>query len=242
MTEGRGGPAAGIGRGNGRGNGAAAADDADAGGGRRREIGSDGLGGRQIGQYPAAGRAPGTGRSDGRPAGSGTRTLAAPADVDAPADGWAPTAGRRLAEPGQVRGSGRDAVGHGRDGRTPVPPLLMGGFAPAGSVRATPHDLLAFLEAQLEPETTPLENELRALRGPVLRRGFGHRHTHTVSWFHRPGERGAVLFHAGATSGQQALLAFRPATGTAMVALSTRRFRASDPFPRVVHGLIDQLP
>ncbi|NJQ16379.1 serine hydrolase domain-containing protein [Streptomyces bohaiensis] len=137
---------------------------------------------------------------------------------------------------------GRDAVGHGRDGVTPVPPLLMGGFAPAGAVRATPHDLLTFLEAQLEPERTPLEAELRALRGPVLRRGRGHRHTHTVSWFHRPGERGAVLFHAGATSGQQALLAFRPATGTAMVALSTRRFRATDPFPRVVHALIDDLP
>nr|WP_245240663.1 serine hydrolase domain-containing protein [Streptomyces spiramenti] len=147
----------------------------------------------------------------------------------------------RTGTPGTA-GPGWDAVGHGRDGLTRVPPLLMGGFAPAGAVRATPHDLLAFLEAQLEPERTPLEGALRALRGPVLRRGFGHRHTHTASWFHRPGDRGPVLFHAGATSGQQALLAFRPATGTAMVALSTRRFRATDPFPRVVHALIDDLP
>lgn len=235
LAESDGGNAAGTGRRNG------AAGGGDAVGGHGRESGSDGLGGRESGGCPTAGgRPPGAGAE--RPTGAGARTLAAPPGVDAPADGRAPAARTRPAEAERLRSSGRDAVGHGRDGRTPVPPLLMGGFAPAGSVRATPHDLLAFLEAQLEPETTPLEHELRALRGPVLRRGFGHRHTHTVSWFHRPGERGAVLFHAGATSGQQALLAFRPATGTAMVALSTRRFRASDPFPRVVHELIDQLP
>ncbi|WP_103528073.1 MULTISPECIES: serine hydrolase domain-containing protein [Streptomyces] len=137
---------------------------------------------------------------------------------------------------------GTDATGHRRDGTTEVPALEMGGFQAAGAVRATPDDLLTFLEAQLRPEETPLAAALRALRRPVLRRGIGHRHTHTLTWFHHPGSRGPVLFHAGATSGQQALLAFRPETDTALVALTTRRFRVGDPFPAAVHALLDDLP
>jgi hypothetical protein len=58
----------------------------------------------------------------------------------------------------------------------------------------------------------------------LLRRGPGHRHTRTLAWFHHPGDDGGpVCFHAGATAEQEAFLGFRPGTGTALVALATRR-------------------
>ncbi|MFF6879787.1 serine hydrolase domain-containing protein [Streptomyces sp. NPDC012474] len=136
--------------------------------------------------------------------------------------------------------SGLDAVGHGRDGRTPVPPFDAGGFQAAGAVRATPYDLLAFLEAHLRPDDAPpdLAPALRAVRRPVLRRGLTHRHVHTIAWFRHPTGGGPMFFHSGATLGQQAFLGFRPDTGTALAAVCTRRFRARDPFVATAYALL----
>ncbi|MFF3334000.1 serine hydrolase domain-containing protein [Streptomyces sp. NPDC002888] len=137
-------------------------------------------------------------------------------------------------------GPGVDAVGHGRDGRTTVPAFDAGGFPAAGALRATPRDLLTFLEAHLDPPGTPLADALLSVRTPVLRRGPGHRHTHTVAWFRHPTDRGPMYFHGGATMGQQAFLGFRPDTGTALAALCTRRFRAGDPFVASAYALLAQ--
>ncbi|MFF7731511.1 serine hydrolase [Streptomyces sp. NPDC007984] len=136
--------------------------------------------------------------------------------------------------------SGLDAVGHGKDGETPVPPIDTGGFQAAGAVRATPHDLLTYLEAQLNPGEAPpdLAPALRAVRRPVLRRGLTHRHVHTVAWFRHPTDGGPLYFHSGATLGQQAFLGFRPDTGTALAAVCTRRFRARDPFIAAAYALL----
>ncbi|AIS01491.1 serine hydrolase domain-containing protein [Streptomyces glaucescens] len=137
-----------------------------------------------------------------------------------------------------------EATGHTADGRTPVPPFDAGGFEAAGAVRATPHDLLTFLEAHLDPGAThsggpeDLAAALRAVRTPVLRRGLGHRHVHTVAWFRHPVEGGPLYFHSGATLGQQAFLGFRPDTGTALAAVCTRRFRHRDPFVTTAYGLL----
>ncbi|MFG3723299.1 serine hydrolase domain-containing protein [Streptomyces massasporeus] len=137
-------------------------------------------------------------------------------------------------------GSGLDAVGRGRDGETPVPPFDAGGFQAAGAVRATPYDLLAFLEAHLYPGEAPpeLAPALRAVRRPVLRRGLTHRHVHTVAWFRHPTDGGPLYFHSGATLGQQAFLGFRPDTGTALAAVCTRRFRAHDPFVATAYAVL----
>lgn len=136
-------------------------------------------------------------------------------------------------------GSDVDATGRARDGRQPVPPLRMGGFAAAGAVRATPHDLLRYLDAQLFPATCPaLAPALQDVQPPLLRRGTRHQHTHSLSWFQHPSPYGPVLFHSGATCGQQAFLGFRPDTGTAVVGLATRRFRATDSFQRTVYALL----
>ncbi|GGW47622.1 serine hydrolase domain-containing protein [Streptomyces griseoloalbus] len=134
---------------------------------------------------------------------------------------------------------GRDATGHGKDGTTAVPAFDAGGFQAAGAIRATPLDLLTFLEAHLDPARSPrLAGALHAVRTPVLRRGLGHRHVHTVAWFRHPTDGGPLYFHSGATLGQQAFLGFRPDTGTALAAVCTRRYRAHDPFPATAHALL----
>ncbi|MCX4565193.1 serine hydrolase domain-containing protein [Streptomyces albogriseolus] len=134
---------------------------------------------------------------------------------------------------------GADATGHGKDGATAMPPFDAGGFQAAGAVRATPHDLLTFLEAHLDPaRCPPLAGALHAVRTPVLRRGPGHRHVHTVAWFRHPTDGGPLYFHAGATPGQQAFLGFRPDTGTALAAVCTRRFRRHDPFVATAYALL----
>lgn len=134
-----------------------------------------------------------------------------------------------------------DAIGHRRDGMTPVPPLAVGGFQAAGAVRATARDLLTFLEAHLDPAGLPLSGALRAVRRPVLRRGLGHRHVHTVAWFQHPTEQGPMYFHGGATLGQQAFLGYRPDIGTALAGLCTRRFRARDAFVPTAYALLAEM-
>ncbi len=135
-------------------------------------------------------------------------------------------------------GPGTDAIGHRRDGVTATPPIAIGGFQAAGAVRATPHDLLGFLEAHLYPERTALSAALLLMRRPVLRRGAGRRHVHTLSWFRHATDHGPVYFHAGATSGQQAFLGFNPGTGTAVAAVATRRFRLGDGFTASAYALL----
>ncbi|MEU7723012.1 serine hydrolase domain-containing protein [Streptomyces tibetensis] len=136
--------------------------------------------------------------------------------------------------------SGLDAPGHARDGVSPVPAFDAGGFQAAGAVRATPHDLLTFLEAHLDPTgvSSHLAPALRAVCRPVLRRGIGHRHVHTIAWFRHPTDGGPMYFHSGATLGHQAFLGFRADTGTALAAVCTRRFRAHDPFLATAYALL----
>ncbi|MEU0623438.1 serine hydrolase domain-containing protein [Streptomyces rubiginosohelvolus] len=139
---------------------------------------------------------------------------------------------------------GTDAVGHRRDG-TPVPALDTGGFTAAGAVRATPLDLLTFLEAHTEgaagsPTDSSLAAALTEVTRPVLRRGLRHAHTHTLTWFQHPTPYGPVLFHAGATLGQQAFLGFRPGTGLAVAATATRRVHRADTFVATAYGLLTE--
>ncbi|MFI7289678.1 serine hydrolase domain-containing protein [Streptomyces anulatus] len=161
---------------------------------------------------------------------------------------------------------GTEAVGHRRDG-TPVPALDTGGFTAAGAVRATPLDLLTFLEAHMGgpgptgpthvggpgptdpthvggpgPTDPTLAAALAEVRRPLLRRGLRHAHTHTLTWFHHPSPYGPVLFHAGATLGQQAFLGFRPDTGLAVAATATRRVHRADTFVATAYGLLTETP
>src|SRR5690606_11350091 len=130
------------------------------------------------------------------------------------------------------------ATGHRKDGEA-LPPFDPGGFQAAGAVRATPHDLLTFLEVHLDPARAPdLAGALDAVRPPVLRRGLGHRHAHTVAWSRHPTDGGPPCFHRGATLGQQAFIASRPDPGTALAAVCPRRYRAHDPFGAAAYALL----
>ncbi len=149
--------------------------------------------------------------------------------------------GATLLRPGP---DGTDATGHRRDG-TPLPALDTGGFTAAGALRATPLDLLTFLEAHLgggEPRDPSLAAALTEVVRPLLRRGWRHAHTHTLTWFHHPSPYGPVLFHAGATLGQQAFLGFRPGTGLAVAATATRRVHRADTFVATAYGLLTETP
>lgn len=88
-----------------------------------------------------------------------------------------------------------------------------------------PGDLLSYLEAHLSPEDTPLAGPLREVQVPLLRRGLRKHDTHTLTWYQHPAARGPLLFHVGATFGQQAFLGYHPASQTGLVALATRRGR-----------------
>jgi CubicO group peptidase (beta-lactamase class C family) len=135
-------------------------------------------------------------------------------------------------------GPGIDATGHGLDGATPVPPFSAGAFTAAGGVRATPGDLLRYLEAHLRPGSTPLGAALAAVQEPQLRRGYRRRQVHTLTWFRHAVDGGHVYFHSGATMGQEAFLGFRPDTGTALVALATRRHRRGTTLVHAAYRLL----
>ncbi|MFF7016056.1 MULTISPECIES: serine hydrolase domain-containing protein [Streptomyces] len=139
---------------------------------------------------------------------------------------------------------GTDATGHRRDG-TPLPALDTGGFTAAGALRSSPLDLLTFLEAHVggatgSPTDPSLATALTEVTRPVLRRGWRHTHTHTLTWFQHPTPYGPVLFHAGATLGQQAFLGFRPGTSLAVAATATRRVHRADTFVATAYGLLTE--
>ncbi|MCD9903860.1 beta-lactamase family protein [Streptomyces sp. MT29] len=139
---------------------------------------------------------------------------------------------------------GTDATGHRRDG-TPLPALDTGGFTAAGALRSSPLDLLTFLEAHVggsELRDPALAAALAQVTRPVLRRGWRHAHTHTLTWFQHPTPYGPVLFHAGATLGQQAFLGFRPGADLAVVATATRRVHRADTFVATAYELLTETP
>lgn len=134
-----------------------------------------------------------------------------------------------------------DASGHAADGRTVLPPFDPGGFTASGGVRAAPGDLLRYLEAHLRPDSTPLGAALDAVQEPLLVRGR-HRHTHTLTWIRHPSAYGPVHFHSGGTMGQEAFLGFRPATGTAVVAVATRRYSRRTTLAYAAYRLLTERP
>jgi CubicO group peptidase (beta-lactamase class C family) len=122
--------------------------------------------------------------------------------------------------------TGQAAIGYRGDGRTPLPAGDMAAFTPAGGLLATPDDVLAYAEAHLDPDAGPLAPALRAVQVPQLRqRSWRRQETYTLTWIQHPAAGGPLLFHAGATFGQQCFLGFHPGTRTAVAAFANRHDR-----------------
>lgn len=148
-----------------------------------------------------------------------------------------------LTATGAVHEPDADATGHGSGSRLPLPPFDPGAFASAGALRATPDDLLTYLEAQLDPGRCPeLESALRRAQEPLLRRGLRRRETHTLSWFRHASGSGPVLFHSGATPGTETFIGFRPSTATAVVACATRGFHRGGTLGQTAYDLLTGPP
>lgn len=90
---------------------------------------------------------------------------------------------------------------------SPAPPIDMGVFAPAGSIRSTAGDMLTYLEAQLHPEKFPALAS--ALRESHVVHADGTEGLHVaIAWARRDSDE--AYWHNGATSGYTSDVFFQP--------------------------------
>jgi CubicO group peptidase (beta-lactamase class C family) len=113
----------------------------------------------------------------------------------------------------------RLATGHTRRGR-PVAPFQLPGLAGAGALRSTAADMLAFLEANLDPSGTPLVAAIERAQRPRAR--AARRFQVGLGWIivQLPRAAGPMLWHNGGTNGFRSFVGAAPETGTAVVVLS----------------------
>lgn len=113
----------------------------------------------------------------------------------------------------------RQAVGHSRR-RRPLPDWDMGAMPGAGALRSTVSDLLAFLRAHVEPQTTTLPAALTLVQQPrtnvnrLLQVGLG--------WHLSPvrGTKHRALWHNGGTGGSFSYVALIPDARVGVVVLT----------------------
>lgn len=110
------------------------------------------------------------------------------------------------------------AQGHTRRGR-PTPDWDLGALAGAGALRSTPADLLRFLQAQLEPDTTELGEVIRTTHSP-RHRVRGPLQV-ALGWhvMERP-DGPPWWWHNGGTGGFFSHVAFDPRAGAAVAVLA----------------------
>ena len=109
----------------------------------------------------------------------------------------------------------RLAQGHGLFGR-PVADWYLEGLAGAGALRSTVPDLLSYLQAQLDPDSTPLATAIRQtheLWQP------GRRHTTGLGWMRTQLPGGDLWWHNGGTGGFRSFAGFSPQRRRAVAVL-----------------------
>jgi CubicO group peptidase (beta-lactamase class C family) len=112
----------------------------------------------------------------------------------------------------------RLATGHD-DSLDPVANWDFAALSGAGSLRSTVNDLLRFLEANLEPESSPLREAVRAAHTqradmPEPNTGIG------LGWIVHDGKHGRILWHNGGTGGYSSFIGFDPESRVGVVVLS----------------------
>ena len=109
----------------------------------------------------------------------------------------------------------RLAQGHGLFGR-PVADWYLEGLAGAGALRSTVPDLLSYLRAQLDPDSTPLAAAIR--RTHELRQP-DRRHTIGLGWMRTRLPGGDLWWHNGGTGGFRSFAGFSPQRRRAVAVL-----------------------
>jgi CubicO group peptidase (beta-lactamase class C family) len=120
----------------------------------------------------------------------------------------------------------RVVAGHNALGDT-VPLWNMGVLAGAGAFRSDVEDMLAFLAANVQPDTSRLGRALRLAHAPRAPAGSPAMSI-GLAW-HRLNLGGdTIVWHNGGTAGFRTFAGFRPATGTAVVVLTNSGGQGSD--------------
>lgn len=97
----------------------------------------------------------------------------------------------------------------------PAAPWPLAGMPGAGALRSTVDDLLVYLEAQLDPASTPLGEAVRLTQRPRVTRG----QTIGLGWL-RHDRPDHLWWHNGGTGGYRSFAGFVPAERVAVVVLS----------------------
>jgi serine-type D-Ala-D-Ala carboxypeptidase/endopeptidase len=107
------------------------------------------------------------------------------------------------------------AAGHAFRRRA-APNWHLEGLAGAGALRSTARDLLSYLRAQLEPDSTPLAEAIRLTRvllQPAARMTIG------LGWMRSSSRAGPMFWHNGGTGGFRSFAGFLPDHDAAAVVL-----------------------
>ncbi len=91
-------------------------------------------------------------------------------------------------------------------------------FAGAGGIRSSVHDMLLFVAANLELNSTPLKKAMLLSHMPRHNKAGGSRVG--LGWHINPGTNGDVIWHNGATGGYTTFTGFVKETGMGVVVLT----------------------
>ena len=101
----------------------------------------------------------------------------------------------------------RLATGH--ECGMPVAPWRFDALVGSGGLHTTGKDLMAYLQAHLHPESSPLAEALAATHAPRCPNG---KNAICLIWNHRIIDERALLWHTGGTGGFSAFMGFSPDT------------------------------
>jgi hypothetical protein len=99
-------------------------------------------------------------------------------------------------------------------------------LAGAGALRSTAADMLTYLEAQLQPATTPLPRAIRMSQD--VRHAFGGVDSIALGWLVRTRPSSRIYWHNGGTGGFRSFAGFDPVRGIGVVVLVNASVPAED--------------
>jgi CubicO group peptidase (beta-lactamase class C family) len=134
----------------------------------------------------------------------------------------------------------RVAKTYNRSGE-PVPPWQTGAIAPAGMLRSTVRDMLAFVAANVDRVETPLRGAIRLAQRPRYQTGTTRAHPQDfgigLGWFIDP--KLNFLQHNGETNGSSSDMVFDPQTKIGVVVLMNQAGAPATSLARKVMRLVN---